>query len=75
MRGFLMAFMLEYLEHEDIISAHTSGVISQPELVKLTEEAFALGAKYGVDLYLVDHMDRSPDTDTIDLFDLPKIHL
>ena len=66
--------MLEYLEHEGIISAHTFGVMTQPDFVKLAEDTFAHGAKYGVDRYLADHMDMTPDINTIDLFDLSKIH-
>ena len=69
-----MAFTLEYQEREGIIFAYTFGVMTQQELVKLAQEAFSLGAKHGVDRYLVDHLDMTPDVDTLDLFDLPKIH-
>lgn len=33
-----------------------------------------MGAEFGVHLYLVDHLDMTPDLDTLDIFDLPKIH-
>ncbi|MGH8106961.1 MAG: hypothetical protein ACREO2_11620, partial [Arenimonas sp.] len=69
-----MAFTLEYLVQERIIFANTFGVMTQSELVKLAEEAFALGTIFGVTRYLVDHLDMTPDISTIDLFDLPKVH-
>ena len=69
-----MAFTLEYLEREGIIFAYTFEVMTQQELIKLAEEAFALGTRHGVDRYLVDHLDMTPDLDTLDIFDLPKIH-
>lgn len=69
-----MAFTLEYLVQERIIFAYTFGEMSQKELVKLAQEAFAMGAQFGVHRYLVDHLDMTPDLDTLDIFDLPKIH-
>lgn len=69
-----MAFTLEYLEDEGIVFAYTFGVMTQQELVRLAREAFTLGDQYGVNRYLVDHLDMTPDIDTTDLFDLPKIH-
>lgn len=69
-----MAFTLEYLVEERIIFAYTFGEMSQQELIRLAEEAFAMGKTFGVERYLVDHLDMTPDIDTLDLFDLPKIH-
>jgi hypothetical protein len=69
-----MAFTLEYLVQERIIFAYTFGAMSQQELIRLAQEAFAMGAEFGVDRYLIDHLDMTPDIDTVDLFDLPKIH-
>ena len=69
-----MAFTLEYLEAKCIIFAYTFGVMTQQELIKLAHEAFTLGAKHGVERYLVDHLYMTPDIGTADLFDLPEIH-
>ena len=66
--------MLEYLAQERIIFTYTFGKMSQQELIKLAEEAFAMGAEFGVDRYHVDHLDMTPDLDTFDIVDLPKIH-
>ena len=33
-----------------------------------------MGAEFGVHRYLVDHLHMTPDLDTLDIFDLPKIH-
>lgn len=65
--------MLEYLEQQGIISAHTSGLMSQQELIKLAEEAFAMGSKHGIDRYLMNYLDMTPNFDTVDLFDRPEI--
>ncbi len=48
--------------------------MSQQELIKLAEEAFAMGAEFGVDRYHVDHLDMTPDLDTFDIVDLPNVH-
>lgn len=68
-----MAFTLEYMVQEGIIFAYTFGEMSQKEFITLAEEALAMGAEFGVHRYLVDHLDMTPDLDTLDIFDLPKI--
>ena len=69
-----MAFTLEFLEDQGIVSVRTSGTMSFDEFVRLARDAFAFGSRHGGERYLVDHSDMTPDVNTFDIHDLPKIH-
>ena len=69
-----MAFTLEFLEEQGIVSIRTSGTMSFEDFIVLARNAFAFGSKCEVERYLVDHSDMTPDINTFDIHDLPKIH-
>ena len=69
-----MAFTLEFLEEQGIVSVRTAGAMPFEELITLAHDAFAFGLKHGVERYLVDHSDMTPDIKTFDIYDLPKIY-
>jgi hypothetical protein len=68
-----MAFTLEFLEAQGIVSVRTSGTMPLQEFIQLAQEAFPFGAKHGTERFLVDHSDMTPDVNSFDIHELPKI--
>ena len=68
-----MAFTLEFLEAQGIVSIRTSGTMTLQEFIQLAQEAFPFGVKHQTERFLVDHSNMTPDVNSFDIHELPKI--
>ena len=70
-----MSWKIDYLPEHQVVRVTTSGRMTLELLKQMASDGLAEAAKHGASRFLVDHRAMTPDLETMDIYDLPRINL